>query len=209
MIIGTHLMKIVFATLMACCLFSASAIAQIETSFSVGDGFTTGDTDFTLVDPDDSSFTAVFNAPGEIVFFNNGSLYDSSNRAFAVDGGDTAEISFSSAADVLVSGRDTDGQTTGGSSTTVPGGTTLATAIGSIEAFDIDDNSLGNFNFTEAGFTSESFTGVSRLELSNTGPIGSFAILGSITAQAAAVPEPSSAAVLGLAGLMLLRRKRH
>lgn len=202
-------MKIVFATLMACCLFSASVFAQINTSFSTGDGFTTGDTEFDLTDPTDSNFTASFDSPGEIVFFNNGQLYDSSNRAFAVDGGQTAEISFNVLSDVTVTGRDSDGQTTGGTSTTVPGGTTLETAVGSIEAFDIDDNSLGNFEFTEGGFTGDSFTGVSRLELSNTGPTGSFALLGSIQAQAAAIPEPSSVAVLGLASLMLFRRKRN
>ena len=202
-------MKIAFATLMVCCLFSASAFAQINTSFSAGDGFTTGDTEFDLTDPTDSNFTASFDSPGEIVFFNNGQLYNSSNRAFAVDGGQTAEISFNVLSDVTVTGRDSDGQTTGGTSTTVPGGTTLETAVGSIEAFDIDGNSLGNFEFTEGGFTGDSFTGVSRLELSNTGPTGSFALLGSIQAQAAAIPEPSSVAVLGLASLMLFRRKRN
>ena len=202
-------MKIAFATLMVCCLFSASAFAQINTSFSAGDGFTTGDTEFDLTDPTDSNFTASFDSPGEIVFFNNGQLYDGSNRAFAVDGGQTAVISFNVLSDVTVTGRDSDGQTTGGASTTVPGGTTLETAVGSIEAFDIDGNSLGNFEFTEGGFTSDSFTGVSRLELSNTGPTGSFALLGSIQAQAAAIPEPSSVAVLGLASLMLFRRKRN
>ena len=202
-------MKIAFATLMVCCLFSASAFAQINSSFSAGDGFTTGDTEFDLTDPTDSNFTASFDSPGEIVFFNNGQLYDGSNRAFAVDGGQTAVISFNVLSDVTVTGRDSDGQTTGGSSTTVPGGTELGTATGTIEAFDIDDNSLGNFSFTEAGFTSDSFTGVSRLELSNAGPTGSFALLGSIQAQAAAIPEPSSVAVLGLASLMLFRRKRN
>ena len=203
-------MKFAFATLIACCLFSASAFAQIDTRFSTGDGFTTGETEFDLTDPTDSSFTASFGSPGEIVFFNNGALYSTSNRAFAVDGGQTAEISFNVLSDVTVTGRDSDGQTTGGASTTVPGGTTLGTAIGSIEAFDIDGNSLGNFEFTEGGFTSDSFTGVSRLELSNAGPAGSFALLGSIQAQAfAAVPEPSSVAVLGLASLMLFRRKRN
>ena len=202
-------MKIAFATLMVCCLFSASAFAQINTSFSAGDGFTTGDTEFDLTDPTDSNFTASFDSPGEIVFFNNGQLYNSSNRAFAVDGGQTAEISFNVLSDVTVTGRDSDGQTTGGASTTVPSGTTLETAVGSIEAFDIDGNSLGNFSFTEGGFTGDSFTGVSLLELSNTGPTGSFALLGSIQAQAAAIPEPSSVAVLGLASLMLFRRKRN
>ena len=147
--------------------------------------------------------------PARSFFFNNGQLYDSSNRAFAVDGGQTAEISFNVLSDVTVTGRDSDGQTTGGTSTTVPGGTTLETAVGSIKAFDIDGNSLGNFEFTEGGFTGDSFTGVSRLELSNTGPTGSFALLGSIQAQAAAIPEPSSVAVLGLASLMLFRRKRN
>ena len=203
-------MKFAFATLIACCLFSASAFAQIDTRFSTGDGFVTGDTGFDFTAPTDSSFTASFGSPGEIVFFNNGVLYNSSDRAFAVGGGQTAEISFNVLSDVTVFGRDSDGQTTGGTSTTVPGGTTLGTADGSIEAFDIDGNSLGNFEFTEGGFTSDSFTGVSRLELSNTGPIGSFALLGEIEAQAiAAVPEPSSVAVLGLASLMLFRRKRN
>ena len=37
-----------------------------------------------------------------------------------------------SIADVTVFGRDTNGQTTGGASNTVPGGTTLGTAVGSI-----------------------------------------------------------------------------
>ncbi len=203
-------MKFAFATLIACCLFSASAFAQIDTRFSTGDGFATGATGFDLTDPNDSSFTASFGSPGEIVFFNNGALYSTSNRAFAVDGGQTAEISFNVLSDVTVTGRDSDGQTTGDASTTVPGGTELGTAIGTIEAFDIDGNSLGSFDFTEAGFTSDSFTGVSRLELSNAGPTGSFALLGEIQAQAfAAVPEPSSVAVLGLASLMLFRRKRN
>ena len=201
-------MKLVYATLMLC-LFSASAFAQIQTSFSTGDGFTTGDSGFTLTDANDAAFSATFGSPGEIVFFNNGQLYNSSNRAFAVDGGETSSISFSTLADVTISGRDSNGQTTGGASTTVPGGTTLGTAIGSVEAFDLANNSLGVFNFTEAAFTSSSFTGVSRLDLSNAGGAGSFALLGSIDAQAAAVPEPSSAIVLGLGGLLLLRRKRN
>lgn len=201
-------MKHVFSTLILCCLFSASAFAQINTSFSTGDGFATGDTGFTLTDPNDAAFSAIFNSPGEIVFFNNGQLYDGSNRAFAVDGGQTSSINFSSLADVIVSGRDSNGQTTGGASTTVPGGTVLGTAVGSIEAFDLGNNSLGTFNFTEGGFTTDSFIGVSRLELTNTGGAGSFALLGSINAQVSAVPEPGSAAILGLAGLMLIRRKR-
>lgn len=201
-------MKHVFSTLILCCLFSASAFAQIDTSFSTGDGFATGDTGFTLTDPNDAAFSAIFNSPGEIVFFNNGQLYDGSNRAFAVDGGQTSSINFSSLADVIVSGRDSNGQTTGGASTTVPGGTVLGTAVGSIEAFDLGNNSLGTFNFTEGGFTTDSFIGVSRLELTNTGGAGSFALLGSINAQVSAVPEPGSAAILGLAGLMLIRRKR-
>ena len=201
-------MKPAFTTLMLCCLFSASAFAQIDTSFSTGDGFSTGDTGFTLTDPSDAGFSAIFNSPGEIVFFNNGQLYDGSNRAFAVNGGQTSSINFSGLADVTVSGRDTNGQTTGGASTTVPGGTTLGTAVGSIEAFGLAGNLLGTFDFTEGAFTDESFIGVSRLELTNTGGAGSFAILGSINAQASAVPEPGSAAVLGLAGLMFLRRKR-
>ena len=201
-------MKHVFSTLILCCLFSASAFAQIDTSFSTGDGFATGDTGFTLTDPNDAAFSAIFNSPGEIVFFNNGQLYDGSNRAFAVDGGQTSSINFSSLADVIVSGRDSNGQTTGGASTTVPGGTVLGTAVVSIEAFDLGNNSLGTFNFTEGGFTTDSFIGVSRLELTNTGGAGSFALLGSINAQVSAVPEPGSAAILGLAGLMLIRRKR-
>ena len=201
-------MKHVFSTLILCCLFSASAFAQIDTSFSTGDGFATGDTGFTLTDPNDAAFSAIFNSPGEIAFFNNGQLYDGSNRAFAVDGGQTSSINFSSLADVIVSGRDSNGQTTGGASTTVPGGTVLGTAVGSIEAFDLGNNSLGTFNFTEGGFTTDSFIGVSRLELTNTGGAGSFALLGSINAQVSAVPEPGSAAILGLAGLMLIRRKR-
>ena len=201
-------MKHVFSTLILCCLFSASAFAQIDTSFSTGDGFATGDTGFTLTDPNDAAFSAIFNSPGEIVFFNNGQLYDGSNRAFAVDGGQTSSINFSSLADVIVSGRDSNDQTTGGASTTVPGGTVLGTAVGSIEAFDLGNNSLGTFNFTEGGFTTDSFIGVSRLELTNTGGAGSFALLGSINAQVSAVPEPGSAAILGLAGLMLIRRKR-
>ena len=201
-------MKHVFSTLILCCLFSASAFAQIDTSFSTGDGFATGDTGFTLTDPNDAAFSAIFNSPGEIVFFNNGQLYDGSNRAFAVDGGQTSSINFSSLADVIVSGRDSNGQTTGGASTTVPGGTVLGTAVGSIEAFDLENNSLGTFNFTEGGFTTDSFIGVSRLELTNTGGAGSFALLGSINAQVSAVPEPGSAAILGLAGMMLIRRKR-
>lgn len=201
-------MKLVYATLMLC-LFSTSAFAQIQTSFSTGDGFTTGDSGFTLTDANDAAFSATFGSPGEIVFFNNGQLYNSSNRAFAVDGGETSSISFSTLADVTISGRDSNGQTTGGASATVPGGTTLGTAIGSVEAFDLANNSLGVFDFTEAAFTSSSFTGVSRLDLSNAGGAGSFALLGSIDAQAAAVPEPSSAIVLGLGGLLLLRRKRN
>ena len=179
-------MKHVFSTLILCCLFSASAFAQIDTSFSTGDGFATGDTGFTLTDPNDAAFSAIFNSPGEIVFFNNGQLYDGSNRAFAVDGGQTSSINFSSLADVIVSGRDSNGQTTGGASTTVPGGTVLGTAVGSIEAFDLGNNSLGTFNFTEGGFTTDSFIGVSRLELTNTGGAGSFALLGSINAQVSA-----------------------
>lgn len=202
-------MKFVIATLMACCVISASAHGQISTSFSTGDGFSTGQTGFTVPDPNNSNFSLTFGSPGEIVFFNNGGLYDVSNRAFAVDGGQTSTITFSSLADVTVSGRDTNGNLTGGASTTVPGGTILGAAVGTVEAFGASNNSLGVFNFTDTGFTdSNPFIGATRLELTNTGPVGSFAILGSINAQASAVPEPGSAAVLGLAGLTLLRRKR-
>lgn len=202
-------MKIVFATLMACCLFSASVFAQIDTTFRTGDGFTTGDSGFTLDDPNDTSFSATFDMSGEVVFFNRGFFYDTGNRAFAVDGGDTSVVEFSSLADVTVSGRNTNGETTGANSTTVPPGTALGTAVGSIEAFDRVGGSLGIFEFTDDGFTSDSFDGVSRLELTNAGPEGSFAILGSINAEASAIPEPGSMTVLGLAGLMLLRRKRN
>jgi len=148
-------------------------------------------------------------ASGEVAFFNNGSLYAAGNRAFVVNGGSSADILFNLPANVSISGRDTDGQTTGGASVTEAGGTTLGLAVGSAEAFDVSNNSLGVFNFGEAGFTDFTFTGpVSRLELSNSGPAGSYALLGQITATSS-VPEPCSATLMfGLAGVAFLRRRR-
>ncbi len=199
-------MKNLIATFAVCCLFAAPAFGQIDTNFV---GSQIGLQDFTLSDPNDSAFTATFSSPGEIGFFNNGSLYDGGNRAFVVGGSQTADIIFSSLADVTISGRDTDGQTAGGASQTVPGGTVLGLADGSVEAFDANNNSVGVFTFGEAGFTSNTFTSpVLRLEVSNAGAEGSFALFGSIVASASAVPEPSSAMVLSLAGLLLVRRKR-
>lgn len=200
-------MKKLILMLAVCCLYAAPAFGQINTNFAGG---TIGNQDFTLTDPNDASFSALFGAPGEIGFFNNGQLYDGGNRAFVVAAGQTANITFSSLADVIVTGRDTNGQVTGGASQTVAGGTTLGLADGTIEAFDANNNSVGVFTLGEAAFTSNTFTSpVLRLEVSNAGAADSFALLGSITAQATAVPEPSSAIVLSsLAGLMFIRRKR-
>ena len=199
-------MKKIIATLAVCCLFAAPAFGQISTNFA---SMQIGLQDFTLTDPNDSAFTAAFASPGEIGFFNNGSLYNGGNRAFVVGSSQTASIIFSTLADVTISGLDTDGQVTGGASQTVAGGTTLGLADGSVEAFDANNNSVGVFTFGEAGFTSNTFTSpVLRLDITNNGPDDSFALLGSINAQATAVPEPGSAMVLGLASLLLIRRKR-
>ena len=199
-------MKKLILMLAVCCLYAAPAFGQINTNFAGG---TIGNQDFTLTDPNDASFSALFGAPGEIGFFANGALYDGGNRAFVVAAGQTANITFSSLADVIVTGRDTNGQTAN-SGATIAAGTTLGLADGTIEAFDANNNSVGVFTLGEAAFTSNTFTSpVLRLEVSNAGAADSFALLGSITAQATAVPEPSSAIVLSsLAGLMFIRRKR-
>jgi len=185
----------------------SSANAQFSTNFA---GDQIGNSDFT--EADGNGFSALFDSPGEVVFFNNGSLYDASNRAFGVAGGQTSTISFSQAANVSVSGLDTNGQVTGGSPAgTVAPGSTLSLANGSIEAFDSAGGSLGVFTLTEGGFTNFDFSGpVSSLELTNAGPVGSFSLLGSISASAATVPEPSSGILLaGLASLVSLRRRRN
>lgn len=202
-------MRTFIATLAICCLLSAHAYGQINTNFS---GSQIGLQNFTLTDPNDPGFNATFGAPGEIAFFQNGSLYNGGNRAFAVGGNQTANIIFNVLADVTVAGRDTNNQTTGGASQTVPGGTTLGLANGSIEAFDASNNSVGLFTLGQAGFTSNTFSGpVARLEVTNAGPVGSFALLGSINAQASevAVPEPGSAAVLALLGMGYGFRRRR
>ena len=200
-------MKKLLGALAVCFLMATTAFGQINENFS---GFAIGGADFTLTDPNDPGFSATFGAPGEAGFFNDGSLYIGSNRAFVVDGGNTSSIQFNTLADISISGRDTNGELTGGASVTVPGGVALGSAIGTAEAFDASNNSLGVFNFTEGAFSSFTFDGVDRLDISNTGPVGSFALLGQITAQATAVPEPCSSTLLcGLAGVAFLRRRRN
>ena len=151
----SNFMKKLILMLAVCCLYAAPAFGQINTNFAGG---TIGNQNFTLTDPNDASFTALFGAPGEIGFFANGALYDGGNRAFVVAAGQTANITFSSLADVIVTGRDTNGQVTGGASQTVAGGTTLGLADGTIEAFDANNNSVGVFTLGEAAFTSNTFT---------------------------------------------------
>lgn len=189
-------------------LAATASYGQVSTNFS---GDVIGNTNFSLTDPNDPGFTATFNSPGEIAFFNNGTFYNGGNRAYALNGGSTADILFNVPADLSITARDTNGtQNTGGASVTEPPATTLGLAVGSAEAFDAGNNSLGVFTFSDTTFGSFTFNGpVSRLELSNTGPDGSYALLGQITAAASAVPEPGSATlILGLAGIAFLRRRR-
>ena len=191
------------------CLAVTSANAQISTNFfnNSAPGIFTGNSNFSLTDA--NGFSALFGAPGEIVFFQNGSLYNASNRAFGVDGGQTSVINFNQAADLTLSGLDTNGQTTGGAGAVTLPNATLGLAVGTIEGFDAAGSSLGSFSITEGGFTNFSFNNVSSLQLSNTGPTGSFSLIGDISATPSSVPEPTSGILMaGLLGLVSLRRRR-
>lgn len=196
-----------FAFAIATCVLAVTSVnAQINDSFS-GDAI--GATNFTLSDA--AGFSATFGAPGEVVFFNNGSLYNGSNRAYGVAAGQTSIINFNQAANVSVDVLDTNQQVTGGSTAgTVAPGSTLTLADGTIEGFDAAGASVGSFTITESGFANFAFSApVTSLQLSNAGEAGSFSLLGTINASAA-VPEPSCGLLMtGLAGLVSLRRRRR
>ena len=200
------MMKQLALAIATCVLAVTSANAQISDNF-FGDGI--GASNFTLSDA--SGLSAIFNAPGEVLFFNNGSLYDSSNRAFGVAAGQTSTISFNQAANVSVDVLDTNGQTTGQSPAgSVPPGSVLGLADGTIEGFDAAGTSVGTFTIGESGFSNFTFSApVSSLQLSNAGAAGSFSLLGTISATAA-VPEPSCVFLMtSLAGLVSMRRRRR
>ena len=184
--------------------------ADILTQFDTSDGFATGDTGFTLTDPEDPNFGATFGSPGEVVFFAFGPLYMDSNRAFGLEGGDiptTSEIVFDTlASSVFVMGRNTNGETAGGPSTSEPPGTILPTADGSVEAFDENNFSLGKFSFTDDDFSNFAFDGrISRLEITNSGPANSYALIGGFGATA--IPEPASTLPLVILSVLVRRRR--
>lgn len=163
--------------------------ADIETNFDSFSGFTTGQTMFTLSDPENSNFSVTASGEGQIVFFRDPSLYfNFSNRSFGAKAGDIATLDFTllPAHEVTVWGQDTNGDNDN------ENGGVLGNANGEIEAFDISGSSLGIFEFPEDVFgqwTFASESGIASLELRNDSfDTGSFALLGAISA--IAVPEP-------------------
>ena len=197
------MMKQLALAIATCVLTVTSVNAQINDNFF---NDTNGTTNFTLSDA--TGFSALFGAPGEVVFFANGSLYNGSNRAFGVAAGQTSVISFNQAANVSVDVLDTDQQTANGG--TVPSGTVLTLADGTITGFDAAGASVGTFTIGQSGFSNFTFGApVTSLQLSNAGEAGSFSLLGSISATAA-VPEPSCCFLMtSLAGLVSMRRRRR
>ncbi len=152
---------------------------------------------------------ATFGTPGTVGFFNNGSLYVGSNRAYVVGAGQSTNITLDVDAIVTANGRNSNGEITGGASSTVPGNTTLGVGDGSISSFDASGTLLETFTFSNA-FTDFNFTGpVRSLTLTNnSSEADSFAVLSSLSATA--VPEPTSGVVIaGLACLFGLRRRRN
>ena len=204
----TRLLTAAIITCFTCLLGVSSVNAQVGTLSTNFFGDTTGATGFTELGT--FGFDATFAAPGQVVFFNNGSLYNGSNRAYGVGAGQSSTITFSQIAQaVTISGLDTNGQTTGGSPAgSVAPGSVLNLADGTIQAFDAAGGSLGSFTIGQTGFSSFTFNGpIASLQVSNAGADGSFSLLGDISATA--VPEPSSGILMaGLAGLFSLRRRR-
>ena len=204
----TRLLTAAIITCFTCFLGVSSANAQgsLSTNFS---GDTINNSGFT--ESGTFGFDATFAAPGQVFFFNNGSLYNGSNRAYGVGAGQTSTITFNQIAQsVTFTGLDTNGQVTGGSPAgSVAPGTTLNLADGTVTALDAAGGSLGSFTIGQSGFTGTTFNGpISSLQISNAGAAGSFSLLGNISATA--VPEPSSAILMtGLAGLFSLRRRRR
>ena len=205
----TRLLTAAIITCFTCLLGVSSVNAQVGTLSTNFLGDTTGATGFTELGT--FGFDATFAAPGQVVFFNNGSLYNGSNRAYGVGAGQSSTITFNqTASSVTVFGLDTSTQQTGASPNgTVPANTTLTLADGSITAFDAAGGSLGSFTIGQTGFSSFTFNGpIASLQVSNAGADGSFSLLGDISATA--VPEPSSGILMaGLAGLFSLRRRRR
>ena len=185
---------------------SISRAATIETTFESFSGFETGSVGFNISDPEDSNFSLVGSAPGEIVFFRDPSLYFNSNRAFGVIAGDSSTLSFVglAAQEVTIWGQDTNNNTDNES------GGILGLAIGEIEAFDAT-GSLGTVAFPEGSFGVINFSsdsGITSLELRNLSNIPrSWALLGAITA--VSVPEPNSSFAAILCGVLLLSTLRR
>ena len=204
----TRFLTTAIITCFTCLLGVSSANAQgtLSTNFA---GDPINNSGFTEVGT--FGFDATFAAPGQVFFFNNGSLYNGSNRAYGVGAGQTSTITFNQIAQsVTFTGLDTNGQVTGGSPAgSVAPGTTLNLADGTVTALDAAGGSLGSFTIGQSGFTGTTFNGpISSLQISNAGAAGSFSLLGNISATA--VPEPSSAILMtGLAGLFSLRRRRR
>lgn len=154
-------------------------------------------TDFEFTDLD--GFFQLGSSPNSVQFINGQAktigaplLYTSGLNAWMVDVGETAEILFETpAASVDLWYRDQ---------------SQFTTSV--MTFFDPDDNMIAQFNGTVTMFQNIQVSGIgpiARITLANNGQFG-YAVIDDFGFTA--IPGPAGAALFGLAGLGLMRRRR-